>query len=91
VRVDAHTAIVVRVLERARAGGTRGDAATTFRARLLELEMGEHDVELGANGGDEIVCGRLQVGHDHVIGYERDGSSAVIALAAVAWVRPVPE
>jgi hypothetical protein len=91
VRVDAYTPIVVRVLERARAGGTRGDAVTTFRARLLELEMDEHDVELGANGGDEIVCGRLQVGHDHVIGHERDGTSAVIALAAVAWVRPVPE
>jgi hypothetical protein len=91
LRVDPHTPIVVRVLERARAGGTRGDAVSTFRARLFELEMDERDVEVGANGGHEIVCGRLQVGHDHVIGHEPDGSSTVIAWAAVAWVRPVPE
>ncbi len=91
VRVDAHTPVVVRVVERARAGGTRGERVTTFRARLLELEMDERDVELGAQSAGGIVRGRLQVGADHVTGHERDGSSAVIALAAMAWVRPVAE
>ncbi|MEX1007208.1 MAG: hypothetical protein WD271_05120 [Acidimicrobiia bacterium] len=91
VRVTAHTPLVARVLERARAGGTRGEGVTTFRARLFELEMDERDIELGAHGAGEIVRGRLQVGNDHLISHDREGSETLIALAAVAWVRPVSE
>jgi hypothetical protein len=91
VRAGDGTAIVVRVLEDARAGGTRGADATTFRARLLELETGEQAVEVGCTAGSEVVIGRLQVGRDHVVVRDGDGSVTVVALAAVAWVRPAPD
>ena len=47
VQCHADAPLVVRIAERARTGGTRGDAVTTFRARLLELEMAEGEVEIG--------------------------------------------
>lgn len=91
VRVDAHAPLVVQVLERARAGGTRGEGVTTMRARLFELEIDERAVEVGAHGVGEIMRGRLQVGSDHVIVRGPEGLDTVIALAAVAWVRRIPE
>jgi hypothetical protein len=92
---DAAVPLVVRVVERARSGGTRGDAVTTFRARLLELEMAEGDVEAGTRVSGDVVRGRLTVGHDHVVVRDDEagdggGGEMVIALAALAWVRPAP-
>jgi hypothetical protein len=87
VRCDAEAPVVVRVTERARSGGTRGDTVTTFRARLLELEMSERDVEVGVRATADVVRGKLVVGRDHVILHDRDGVDTAIALAAVAWVR----
>jgi hypothetical protein len=90
-RVDVHcdtdAPLVVRIAERARTGGTRGDAATTFRARLLDLEMVDGEVEVGTRAPGDVVRGRLTVGRDHVIVQDGDGE-AVIAVAALAWVRP---
>ena len=90
VRVDEHTPLVMRVHERARAGGTRGNAATTFRARLLELEMDGLDVEIGADVAGGIVYGAITVGRDHVIVHQDEQAETVIALAAVAWIRRAP-
>ena len=90
VRVDEHTPIVVRVHERARTGGTRGDAITNFRARLLELEMDGLNVEIGADAAGGVVGGDITVGRDHVIVHHDEEAETVIALAAVAWVRPAP-
>ena len=73
VRVDEHTPLVMRVHERARAGGTRGGAVTTFRARLLELEMDGLDVEIGAGAAGGVVGGQITVGRDHVIVHQRRG------------------
>jgi hypothetical protein len=87
VRVDPHLPFVVRVVERARSGGTRGQEVTTIRARLLQLEADGADVEVGAHGTEDIARGRLQVGADHVIVDEREGAVSVISNAAVAWVR----
>ena len=82
----------MRVIERAPTGGTRGEAVTTFRARLLELEMDEADIEVGiaADNIPDVVCGRLDVGRDHVLVHEQDDSEVVIALGATAWVRRAP-
>ncbi len=92
-RVDVHchadAPLVVRIAERARTGGTRGDAVTTFRARLLELEMADGEVEIGTRSAGDVVRGRLTVGRDHVIVQDREGGEAVITLAALAWVRPI--
>ena len=90
VRVDDHTQLVARVLEHPHTGGTRGESATTFRARLLELEMNELYVEVGADVAGEVVRGQLTVGRDHVIVHEKEQIDTVIALAAVAWVRLAP-
>jgi hypothetical protein len=87
VRGDDDASLVVRVSARARSGGTRGDALTTFRARLLELEMGEREVEVGMRATADVVRGQLTVGRDHVILHDRDAVDTMIALAAVAWVR----
>ena len=84
---DAQAPLVVRVVERARRGGTRGDAVTTFRARLLELEIDERDVEVGTRTTGDVIRGQLTVGRDHVILHGRDAVDTIIALAAIAWVR----
>jgi hypothetical protein len=94
LRCDAAAPLVVRIVERARTGGTRGDAVTTFRTRLLELEMAEGDVEIGTHVSGDVVRGRLIVGHDHVIVRDDEagdggGGEMVIAFTALAWVRPV--
>jgi len=95
MRCDDGAPLVVRIAERARTGGTRGHPVPTFRARLLELEMAEGDVEVGLRASGDTVRGRLTVGRDQVIVQAGDGGhggsgEAVIALAALAWVRPVP-
>ena len=70
-RVDIHLACLVqlRVVQRARAGGVRGqpDQAVTLRARLLELQLGGGRVEFGVDGQEEPVLGPVAlVGADHV-------------------------
>ncbi len=80
--LDSAAALTVRVVDRARTGGTRGEPCTTFRARLLELEASEHDVEIVTLSGD-AVRGRLVVGRDHVV-----VGDDVVGFAAIAWVRP---
>ena len=83
VPLDPTTASTVRVVERARTGGTRGEPCTTFRARLLELEASKLGVEIAMTGGD-AVRGRLVVGRDHVV-----VGDDVVAFAAIASVRPI--
>jgi hypothetical protein len=85
VNVGGVVPLVARIVDRARTGGTRGDAATTFRTRLLELEAREQEVEVRTTSGD-TVRGLHRVGHDHLIVGEH-----LVAFAAVIWVRPVPE
>ena len=77
----------MRVHERARTGGTRGEAVTTFRTRLLELEMDGLELEIGADAAGGVVCGEITVGRDHVIVHHDEEAETVIALPAVAWVR----
>jgi hypothetical protein len=84
VAVHDGSPLVLRVVERARAGGTRGDPPSTFRARLLELEATRCDVEVGLASGD-VLRGPLVVGADHLI-----VDAHVIARSAVAWVRRGP-
>jgi len=86
VPVDAR-AVVFRVAEPARAGGTRGAAVTTFRMRLYELEADAGTVEVGTASSAVTLTGRLQVGRDHVVVRERDGGYSVVALGTVAWIR----
>lgn len=81
VQIGERTPLVVRVVERARAGGTRGNAVTTFRARLLELETGGQEVDVATTAGD-VLHGRLGVGSDHVIVDDH-----VIMQPAIAWIR----
>jgi hypothetical protein len=88
VNVDARAPLVVRVVERAHTGGTRGARVTTLRMRALELETDGCDVRIGCSLSPTIVEGPIRVGCDHVVVAERDGD-VVVALAAVAWMRRV--
>jgi len=89
VNVTEHVPLVVRVLERAHAGGTRGDPVTTLRARALELEAARCDVRIGCCVAPTVFDGHVHVGRDHLAVTERDGTSVVVALTAVAWMRRV--
>jgi hypothetical protein len=80
--------VVVRVVERARRGGRRGDlGALTFRARLLEYEANEVDALIGSALLRDDVRGRLTVGRDHVVVRGRDRSETYLPLAWIGWVR----
>ena len=89
VNVAEHVPLVVRALERAHAGGTRGTPVTTLRARALELETEGCDVRIGCSVVPDVLEGRVKVGRDHLVVSERDGDDVVVPLAAVAWMRPV--
>jgi hypothetical protein len=86
VNVTEHVPLVVRVLERAHAGGTRGEPVTTLRARALELEGATCDARIGCCAAPTVFDGHVQVGRDHLVVTERDGTSVVLALTAVAWM-----
>ena len=90
-RVDVHARagapLAWHVVSSARTGGTRGEAAGTFRTRLLQLETDDRVVEVGAAALDDVYRGGIVVGRDHVIVDDGDGTVATVALAAVGWVR----
>jgi hypothetical protein len=91
--VDVHLAgggCVFRVVERARAGGSRGHGgATTFRARLLELEARGSSVEVGVAATTGALRGVLRVGRDQLSIETCDGLRTYVAIGSVGWVRPV--
>lgn len=87
IRVARGCALVFRVVERAHAGGTRGADVTTFRARLLDLEAGMVDVEVGTTSGATAARGRVRVGRDHMIVHEQAGHDVVVPFDAVGWLR----
>jgi hypothetical protein len=90
VQVIRDAPIAVRVVKRARVGGTRGEhAVVTFRARLLQLETDAESVELGVPVGDGVLNGRLRVGRDQVSVTDRDGCRCYVSIGSVSWVRPV--
>lgn len=84
--------LLVRVLERARAGGRRAEpSAETFRARLLEYDGEEIDAVVGSALLREELRGRLVVGRDHLVIRDRDGGDTYLPLSCVAWVKPSGE
>lgn len=82
----------LRVLGRARSGGTRrapGEAAS-LRARLLELQLAGELVEIGTTGTGATATGRVAlVGQDHVAVSRGAEPEWFVPLAAVAYLRRV--
>lgn len=80
--------VLVRVVERARAGGRRTrPSAQTFRARLIEYDGEEIEAVVGTTGHEQLR-GRIVVGRDHVVIRDRDDGETYVPLSCVAWVRP---
>ncbi|MFN8037535.1 MAG: hypothetical protein U0V73_16570 [Acidimicrobiia bacterium] len=102
-RVDVHTAlparvagdrhalvpapVVVRVVERATAGGIRQPERLTFRARLHELVTDRAPLALGCASTADELRGLVTVGRDHVHVRGDDGAETYLPLAWVSWVR----
>jgi hypothetical protein len=85
VDVSFSSALVLRRLVRAAAGGCRDDGAVaTFRARLLEYEAGGEAVIVGAPALDGALRGVLTVGSDHVI---ITTDEIETALPEISWVQ----
>jgi hypothetical protein len=81
--------LLIRVVQRARAGGRRAEpAAPTFRARLIEYDGEDLDTVIGSDVLREELRGRVVVGRDHVIVNDRDGGETYLPLSCVAWARP---
>lgn len=80
--------VALRVVERASAGGVGpGPGPETFRGRLLELELGSREVELGGCVLGDVQRGRIAtVGRDHVVFRSSDGQEWYVALAAIDFV-----
>jgi hypothetical protein len=90
VDVNLHALLRIRVIKRARAGGRRGssDQTTTFRARLLELQLSGEAIEAGMAGSDEPVVGPVAlVGSDHIAIGEEVGLEWFLPLKSLAFVR----
>jgi hypothetical protein len=86
VNVAAQMPFLVRVLERAHTGGTRGMPVTTLRARALELETDGSEVRVGCSTLPSVLEGRVQVGRDHLGVVDRDGGEIVVPFGVVAWI-----
>jgi hypothetical protein len=81
--------LVIRVVERAREGGRRAEAAArTFRARLLEYDGEEINAVIGSMLLREDLRGRLTVGRDHLVVRDPDGGETYLPIGHVAWVKP---
>jgi hypothetical protein len=81
--------VVVRVVERARAGGRRSGATSeTFRARLLEYEAEAAEVVVGSVLLSEQLRGALTVGRDQLRVCDPAGRETYLPIAWVSWVMP---
>lgn len=103
-RVDVHAALpttvgrdrallpaplVIRVVERARAGGLRpGPGVESFRARLHEYEADGREVVVGSSLVTEELRGLITLGRDHVHVRSRDGAETYLPTAWIAYVMP---
>jgi hypothetical protein len=90
VDVHLHAPASIRVVDRPRhGGGLPGDGPSSFKARLLELEMAGTVVELGDAVAGEAVVGRLRaVAVDHVVLVDADGAESYLPLGALTFVQP---
>ncbi|MDQ4131431.1 MAG: hypothetical protein M3133_10675 [Actinomycetota bacterium] len=79
--------VTLRVVGRGQSGGIApGRGPGTFRARLLELELAGHEVELGGVLL-EVQRGRIGVvGRDHIVFRAADGEECYLALSALDFV-----
>ena len=85
-RGDTMAPVVLRVVEKARAGGHRGvPGASTFRARLLEREASARPAVIGSVLLADEVRGHVGVGRDHVT-VRGDGPDTVVPLTWISWV-----
>lgn len=80
--------ITLRVVSRGLSGGIGpGRGPGTFRARLLELELGAHEVDLGSLVLGDVQRGRIGVvGRDHVVFRGVDGEEWYVSLTAIDYV-----
>jgi hypothetical protein len=86
-RVRLLAPVVLRVVERARAGGRSAHRGVeTFRARLLEHETDAEPVVVGSLLLEEELRGALTVGRDQVCVTDRDGRETYVPLAWISWV-----
>lgn len=84
LRAPAH----LQVVQRARSGGLAGsDGASSFKARLFEIEMAGELVTLGCLTVGEEVRGRIAaVGVDHLVWQSGGGREWYLPLVAVTHV-----
>jgi hypothetical protein len=87
--VDVHLAgpVQLRVEDRAAGGGSAtSDGPTSFKARLLELELAGQPVELGAAPAGEQIGTIRAVAVDHLVWQDRDGGEWFLPLATISHV-----
>lgn len=92
VASDRHALVpapmLVRVVERAKAGGTRPAGPSSFRARLHELEMDGAELVVGCPIASEELRGALVLGRDHLRVRDGAGGETYVPLAWVSYVMP---
>ncbi len=88
VHCSLERAITLRVVGRGPTGGIGPERGPrTFRGRMLELELGAHEVELGGIVLGDVQRGRISVvGRDHVVFRGSDGDEWYVPLMAVDYV-----
>jgi hypothetical protein len=89
VEVNLVSGVVLRIDERAAAGGTAPrPGSDNLRARLLEHELSGDSIEAWLPSAGLEVSGTIAaVGLDHVI--LRDGGEWVLQLSDIAWIQAV--
>ena len=91
-RVDVNLKCLqrLRVVNRARSGGRRGThgGTTSFRARLLELQLSDEAIEAGIADCDEPVVGPVAlVGSYHIALGNQAEPEWFVPLASLTFVR----
>ena len=89
VDVNLTPGVVLRIDERAAAGGTAPrPGSDSLRARLLEHELAGTSIEAWLpSTGLEVRGSIAAVGLDHLIVRDGDGTEWVLQLSDIAWVR----
>ncbi len=87
-KVDIHleAPVMLRVVERAKSGGTRGGGVNSFRARMAEREMDGDEVIVGTVLTRHTLRGAIMLGRDHLHVRDRFGAETYVRLADITYV-----
>lgn len=86
--VNLHSSVAIRIVAPAHRGGVgRASGSSSYRARMLELEISGEFVEIFYSASEPVRGSIAVVGKDHLVVADADQTEWIIPLAAITITR----